>query len=189
VSANELYLRTARLDLIAATVDQLSAELEDPQKLGALLGAEILPSWPPGEYDRIAMEYFRTRLVEGGSAVAGWYGWYGIRRATAELPPILVVSAGYFGPPTALGSVDIGYSVVPEWRRHGYATETVNALSARALEVPGVHRVLAEAHMANAASIAVLKRCGFRWVGGGHEPTYFRFQRDRPAEATPEGAY
>lgn len=179
VNANALFLQTARLDLVAATVEHLSAELENPQQLRTLLGSDIPPSWPPGEYDHHAMAFFHARLTEGGSAVAGWYGWYAIRQATVDHPATLVASGGYFGPPSADGTVELGYSVVPEWRGHGYATELVNALSTRAFNVPEVRRILAEANVANAASIAVLERCGFRRVGAGHEPGYVRFQLDR----------
>jgi [ribosomal protein S5]-alanine N-acetyltransferase len=183
LTGNTLSLQTARLDLAAATVEHLSAELEAPERLAELLGAEVPSSWPPGEYDRHAIAFFRARLEEGGSAVAGWYAWYGIRRATASDPALLVASAGYFGPPSLDGTVDIGYSVVPEWRGRGYATEVVGALSRRAFHAPGVRRILAEARVENAASIGVLKRCGFRRIGAGHEPGYDRFQRDRSSPA------
>ena len=119
-----------------------------------LLGAEVPPSWPPGEYDRYAIAYFRDRLMEGGEAVAIWYVWYAIRPATAGSPATLVACGGYFGPPSADGTVEIGYSVVPEWRRHGYATELVQALTTRAFAVPDVRRILAEAEVENVASIA-----------------------------------
>ena len=40
---------------------------------------------------------------------------------------MLVAAGGYFGPPAG-GSVEIGYSVIPEARERGYATELVEAL-------------------------------------------------------------
>ena len=43
-------------------------------------------------------------------------------------PPTLVGAGGYFGPPDADGTVEIGYSVLPEWQRHGYATQMTEAL-------------------------------------------------------------
>ncbi len=179
-----LRMRTARLDLVAATIDHLAAELENPQRFADLLGAIVLPSWPPGEYDRHAISYFHERLAEGGASAAGWYVWYAIRRTTADCPATLVAGGGYFGPPLPDGTVEIGYSVVPEWRRHGYATELVQALVERAFDVPDVRRILAEAESANVASIGVLERCGFRRMGTGREAHYERFQRNRKSEAT-----
>jgi RimJ/RimL family protein N-acetyltransferase len=90
-----------------------------------------------------------------------------------------VACGGYFGPPSADGSVEIGYSVVPECRRQGYATEVVQALVTRAFAVPGVSRILAEADRENVGSITVLMRSGFRRMGTGREPHYDRFQLDR----------
>ena len=172
-------MRTARLDLVAARLEHLEAELQGPERLETLFEAEIPPSWPPGEYNLHAIAFFRDRLMKEGEAVADWYVWYAIRRATADNSAALVACGGYFGPPLADGTVEIGYSVVPEWRRHGYATELVRALTKRAFDVPDVRRILAESEVENAASIGVLTRCGFRRMGTGREPHYDRFQLDR----------
>jgi RimJ/RimL family protein N-acetyltransferase len=172
-----LCVHTARLELIAATPDHLRAELDAPERLAEMLGAVVPPGWPPGLYDSDAMKFFLARLTEGGAGTAGWYAWYGIRRAAAEAPATLVAAGGYMGPPSEDGTVEIGYSVVPELRGRGYATEMMGALVARALEVPGVRRVAAEAHEENIASITVLERCGFSRVGLGRDPGHLRFER------------
>jgi [ribosomal protein S5]-alanine N-acetyltransferase len=172
-------MRTPRLELVAARLEHLEAELEGSDRLEQLLCATVLPSWPPGEYDRFAIAYFRERLAEGGEPVAVWYVWYAIRPAASGSPATLVACGGYFGPPTADGTVEIGYSVVPEWRRHGYATELVQALTLRAFAFPEVRRILAEAQVENVASIGVLVRCGFKRMGTGREPHYDRYQLDR----------
>jgi RimJ/RimL family protein N-acetyltransferase len=162
-------IHTPRLDLVATTLDHLRIELETPSLLGAALGAVIPPSWPPGLYDRDAMTFFQARLTEGGPAAVGWYGWYAVLRPAEGHPATLVASCGYFGPPAADGTAEIGYSVAPEHRGQGYARECVDALTARALATPGVRWVVAEAHAENAASVAVLRRCGFHWVSAGRE--------------------
>jgi [ribosomal protein S5]-alanine N-acetyltransferase len=179
VTSNAFFMRTARLELMAARLEHFDAELEGHGPLKSLLGAEVLPSWPPGEYDRYAITYFRDRLAEGGDALAMWYVWYAIKTATADHPPTLVACGGYFGPPSPDGTVEVGYSVVPECRRHGYATELVQALTKRAFDTPEVRRILAETDVENVASIGVLARCGFRRMGSGREPHYDRFQLDR----------
>ncbi len=168
-------IHTPRLDLVATTLDHLRVELEAPERLGALLGAVVPPGWPPGLYDRDAMLFFQRRLTEGGAAVVGWYGWYAVLRAAEGRPATLVAGCGYFGPPADDGTVEIGYSVTPEHRRQGYAGECVEALTARALGTPGVRWVVAEVHEDNAASIAVLRRCGFHWVSAGREAGHDRY--------------
>ncbi len=179
-----MQLRTRRLSLHAATLEHVRAELEDPGRLALLLDAAVSANWPPGEYDRDAQEYFRARLEAGGAAVEGWYGWYAVKEADREGPRALVAAAGYLGPPDASGAVEIGYSVLPEWRRRGYASEIVEALVARAFSQPGVRRVVAHTTAANLGSAAVLLRCGFRQLGAGRDAGSVRFVRG----ARPGGA-
>jgi RimJ/RimL family protein N-acetyltransferase len=171
-------VQTPRLTLVPTTVEHLRAELRGADQLAELLGAVVPLDWPPGLYDRDAMVFFLERLEAGGAAAVGWYGWYVVLRANGPSPATLVASGGYFGPPTPDGIVEVGYSVVPQYRGRGYATELVEALASRAFVVPGVCRVVAEAHADNAASIAVLTRCGFRPVGAGRDPSHLHFARN-----------
>jgi ribosomal-protein-alanine N-acetyltransferase len=180
-------IRTARLELVAARLELFEAELSGHELLGLTLGAIVPPSWPPGEYDRNAAAYFRDRLFEAGEAVAPWYAWYAICLARPDRAATLIGCGGFFGPPTPDGTVEIGYSIVPECRRLGYATEMVRALMAHAFATPEVRRILAEADVENLASITVLNRCGFRRMGSGREPHFDRYQRDRPADAAAYG--
>jgi len=169
-------IRTERLDLVPATLAHLDAEMESPARLGRLLGAEIPASWPPGEYDRSAMEFFRDRLSESADAV-GWYGWYAVLRPLDGGGRMLIGAGGYFGPPGADGVVEVGYSIAPEFERRAFATEMVEALVSRALRVAGVVRVIAHTKAANTGSIRVLERCGFTPAGAGHEPGTVRYER------------
>ncbi len=174
-----LLARTARLELIAATLDLVQAELVGPDALGALLGVPVPASWPPGEYDQEALQFFTAVLVSGGPAAIGWYNWYAISLDAAGHREALIAGAGYLGPP-ANGVVEIGYSVVPEARGRGFATEIVQALTARALCVDTVQRVIAHTLDANTSSQRVLRRCGFVPAGPGAEPGLIRFERARP---------
>lgn len=169
-----LRLGSLRLSLVAATLRHLEAELTGPRSLSLLLGAAVPASWPPGEYDRHAQEYFRDRLAAASPADAGWFGWYGITPSAPFTAPTLVVAAGFVGPPGEDGTVETGYSVVPEARGFGYATEAVKSLRAWALR-NGASRVIAHTTPANVASVKVLERCGFVEEGPGEEPGTVRF--------------
>src|SRR5258705_1228840 len=92
-------LRTARLTLIASTPELLQIELASYADLGVSLGAEVPPDWPPGEYDRAAMEFFLEQLTTRGSDAIGWFGWYAVRNATVDRPAALVGGGGYIGLP------------------------------------------------------------------------------------------
>jgi RimJ/RimL family protein N-acetyltransferase len=173
-------LRTRSLLLVPASAAHVRAELEGRDRLGALLGATVPPSWPPGEYDRAAQEYFLGCLTTAGSAGVGWYGWYAVRRHDREHEATVVGGGGYFGPPGADGAVEIGYSVCPEWRGRGYAAEMAGALAAHAAAQPGVARVIAHTSATNPASIAVLERVGFAMAGPGAEAGTLRFEWSPP---------
>ena len=169
-------IHTPRLDLVAMTLEHLRAELEAPGQLGEMLSAAVPASWPPGLWDRDAMRFFHARMTERGPAVVGWYGWYAVLRAAEGRPATLVATGGYFGPPSDDGTVEIGYSSTVEWRGQGFATELVQALTARALASPSVQRVVAEVHEDNAASLTVMARNGFHRVGPGRDPGHHRYQ-------------
>lgn len=161
-------IRTRRLELVPASLALVEAELESTGALAKLLDAAIPGSWPPGEYDRAAMEFFHDQLAENPAA-AGWYGWYTIHRPADSNATVLVGAGGYFGLPGADGIAEIGYSIVPEFRARGFATELVQALVSRALSMPEVLRVIAHTNPTNLGSIRVLERCGFCLVGSNRE--------------------
>jgi len=156
----------------------IEAELQSPAALEPLLGVTVPPGWPPGEYDRSALEFFRDQLRAGGPSHVGWYGWYAITRGSNGQPESLVAGAGYLGPPSG-GTVEIGYSVIPDARGRGYATELVEALTARAFQHPEVHAVIAHTSDLNVPSTRALLRCGFLRVGPGPEPGSVEYRRER----------
>jgi RimJ/RimL family protein N-acetyltransferase len=160
---------------VASSLAHIDAELQDPASLGALLGVAVPASWPPGEYDRDALDFFRDRLTAAGASQVGWYGWYALTLNAEGHCDSLVAAAGYFGPP-AQGSVEIGFSVVPEARARGYATEIAQALISHAFDQPGVQLVNARAADSNVPSIRVLLKCGFHRVGPGAEPGIAEYQ-------------
>ena len=175
-------LRTPRLLLIPATPESLRAELASPGALGDVLGVEVPPSWPPELYDTDAMRWTLGFLLAHPDDRL-WSLYY-----LAESPgregerPHLVGLGGYKGAPDAHGLVEIGYGVVPECRRRGYASEAVRALLARAFADGQVRAVIAHTLPELAASIGVLRATGFTLDGPGtdpHEPTAIRFRLTR----------
>lgn len=72
---------------------------------------------------------------------------------------------GCKGLPDENGVVEIGYGLNPEARGRGYATEIVGALTAWLLGQPTVSLVTAECLATNLASVRVLEKTGFKFVG------------------------
>ena len=172
-------LQSDRLTLVAATATHVRTELEAPERLALLLDAAVSPEWPSGEYDRDAMEFFLSRFEEGGESAEGWYGWYALGSGRDFTRRTLVGAGGYFGPPAADGTVEVGYSVLPEWQRRGYASEIVGALAQHAFTFPEIIRIIAHTAADNFGSIKVLERCGFLSAGAGAQAGTLRFERFR----------
>ena len=169
-------MHTDTLTLIPASAHHLRAELESNARLAALLDAEVPPSWPPGEYDRDAQEYFLQMLERGGESATGWFGWYAVTHASQTARARLVASGGYLGPPSEEGTVEIGYSVCPEHRGMGYAKSMARSLAQHALEWPGVTHVIAHTDADNPASAAVLTGSGFEQAKTSDQPGTLLFE-------------
>jgi RimJ/RimL family protein N-acetyltransferase len=150
-----LTLTTRRLRLVAATSAMIDAELAGLERLAALLTAMIPPDWPPEHHDADTLRFWREQLSRPGDA--GWWLYYAV--ATDRPSSTLIGSVGYKGAP-ANGVVEIGYSVVPSWRRRGLATEASRALIERAWE-RGAQVVVAHTLAGLEPSIGVLQKLGF----------------------------
>jgi len=174
-----LTIVTDRLELVAGTAEMIRAEIDDPPKVFRLLEAETPEGWPPPLNDAESMAYFASYL-ERGPDYYGWMFWYvalGERRRGRR---VIVGNIGFKGAPDAAGTVEIGYSILPEHQRRGYATEAVRGLVAWAFSHPNVRRVIAETFPDLAASILVLERNGFSRVDEPpSEPGAIRFERRR----------
>jgi RimJ/RimL family protein N-acetyltransferase len=156
-------LTTSRLTLIPATEEMLRADAADRARLATLLGAIIPGSWPQALFAD-ALTHLDAWLKPDHLA-AGWGVWYIVLRGPA---PILIGTAGFKGPPGADGRVEVGYGVVEDHQRLGYASEATSALVDHAF-ARGVRTVLAHTFERLTPSIGVLNACGFRRAGPGFE--------------------
>ena len=164
-------IRTERLDLVPGTAESIQACLDGRSALAVALDARVPASWPPEFLDDDALRFTLDRLASGPEQ-AGWWLYFLVLRGPEDR--WLIGSAGYKGPP-AEGAVEVGYGIVPEHHRRGYATEAVRGLLGHAFSVPGVEQVIGETFPSLIASIGVLRKCGFRNVDGGSEPGVIRF--------------
>jgi [ribosomal protein S5]-alanine N-acetyltransferase len=171
-------IATSRLDLLPNTIATTQAALSGTEALGSALGARVPSTWPPDFLDAAAFEFLLERLRVNPTH-AEWWNYFIILRGKDQ-QRVLIGTVGYKGPPTE-GMVEIGYGIVSEHRRKGYATEAALALIERAFSFPEVSRVTAETLPDLAPSIRVMRRCGLRFVGEGSEAGTVRYQLDRPS--------
>lgn len=161
------HILTPRLELIPADVDALRAELAGPRALGLILRRIVPDTWPPELYDRDAILYSLRRLTDDPSE-ADWGFYYFAQRREIAADGVLVGAGGFKGAPDQ-GVVEIGYSILAEQRRCGYASEAVEGLVAFAFSVARAERVIAHTLRSLTASIRVLERTGFVCVGAGQD--------------------
>ena len=151
-------IETARLKLVPVTVALARAEIGDRGEFARLLGVLVPNNWPP-ETLSDALPVFLSWLEAAPDRV-GWFSWYALAAGDDATAKVLVASGGFMGPPQD-GTVEIGYSVLPQFQGRGYATEMVGGLVRWAMGQPGVVRVVAETDWTNLASVRVLSKSGF----------------------------
>ena len=114
---------SARVDLRLFDEALLMAFIEHhTDEAARLLDAELEPQWPDAHDEA----FLRTRLDAARDSTAMEWG----PRAVVLRAPTrrMIGHAGFHGPPgvNALGlaaAVEMGYTVFPDWRGAGYATE------------------------------------------------------------------
>lgn len=159
---------TQRLELFPAHAEHLRADLAGRESLSRALSAHVPPSWPPEHYDSQAIEY-TLRMLEADGTPPEWCLHYFIRRATSDSQRTLIGLGGYKGAPSADGTVELGYGVLPEFQRQGYGSEATLGMIRRAFEDHRVQRVIAHTLPGLVPSIGVLDKCGFTFIGEGTE--------------------
>lgn len=159
----DLRLRTARLELIASTVESAAWELSDLGRFAAWLAVPVPENWPPPLNDEASQRWYLDLLRNDPGAV-GWGGWLIVRSGP---PRVLIGNGGFKGRPSN-GSCEIGYSLLPTVQGQGYATETAQAWIAWAFGHSDVERVTAETLPDLVASIRVMEKCGMHFAGEGN---------------------
>ncbi len=162
-------ITTSRLRLIPATETHLRAALQGNAALAEAVGRTVPAAWPPEHFDadavRFTLDWLRRRPAD-----TQW-GFYCIEMpATDGGPGTLVGAGGFKGGPDEDGIVEIGYSVLPEFQRRGYAHEAVRGWVDFAFSNPRVQLICAHTLASGQASIGVLTKAGFRAMGRGHDP-------------------
>lgn len=170
----KIAVPTPRLVLVAATLDLQQAELEDRSRFAAYLDAEIPVDWPPQYNDEASMRWVLDYL-HAHPDHEGWTKWYFLL-SRAGGHPTLVGNGGFTGAPSYDGTVEVGYSIVETHQRQGYAPEAVRGLTAWAFAHASVKRLIAHTLPDLRASIRVLEKCGFAFIGNGVEEGTIRYQ-------------
>jgi ribosomal-protein-alanine N-acetyltransferase len=139
-----------------------AAVLQDAASAANLLGVRISPEWVAARRDFVA---FRLSQMQVDAAYERWLLWAVATRRDG----VAIGHVGFHGPPGVnalrdVAALEIGYAVDEPYRGHRYASEAVGALMDWAVANGGPVRFLASISPANAPSLAVARRLGFREV-------------------------
>lgn len=149
-------LHTQRLELRPLPPIAAGALPDDRETAARSLGVALAADWPHAELLDVLPLQAAAAPSEERFGV-----WVMIERETGTV----IGDIGFLGPPGADSTIEIGYSVIPDRRRRGYATEAARSLVDWALRQPGVRAVVASCDKENVASIRTLERLGFSRTG------------------------
>src|SRR5690606_19390590 len=124
-----------------------------------LTGYYVHPDWPSMEI-RAYLPFYAAQ-VEADPSLLGWGIWLVVHQADRTV----IGDVGFKGKPDATGAVDIGYGLVPPYRRQGYTFEAALALRDWAFAQPGVCRMTGDCLPDNVGSARILEKLGMRQIG------------------------
>jgi RimJ/RimL family protein N-acetyltransferase len=149
-----------RLELVSMPAPLIAALLDGDERASRReLDVEV-----PPDLTADARYVLRLRL-EQMRAEPALQQWLLRLMVPRDGPRCAVGHIGFHGPPDAGGRVEVGYTVLPEHRRQGLATEACLALFAWARDEHGVTRFRASVSPDNEPSLAVVRKLGFRQTG------------------------
>ena len=162
---------TERLTIIPFTRDLALAALRDRAELARRLGGGVPGDWPGPEMADYLPAY--AEELVGQPERSAW-----VRLALRTADRALIGDMGFHGPPDGQGTVEVGYSIAPAYRRQGYASEGARGLVAWAFAQLQVRRMIARCAPDNAGSIRVLEGARLRRVGMRGEYLLWELRRE-----------
>lgn len=151
----ELY--TNRLIMTTFTVEMMEKVLNDKAAFSEEFSFNVHSEWPLPEYHQFfpyKINKFKETPIENK-----WEGLI-IHKGTNTI----IGDMGFKGSPNEEGAINIGYSIVPDQRGKGYASEMGKAFVQWGLSQPGVKTVVATCSPDNQPSIKVLQKIGLQCI-------------------------
>jgi len=160
--AEDPVIRSERLDLPLLSLDQLDRlAIGAGESVGAELGTALPPIWLEEVRWLAAM---RAEQVRKHPADAPWLlRAILLRTAAGRLQAIGYLN--FHAGPDERGMVEIGYTLLPEARGHGYAIEAVRAAFDWATRIHGIRLFRASVAPDNERSLNLISKLGFRQTG------------------------
>jgi GNAT superfamily N-acetyltransferase len=162
---------TERLDLVLLSATAAAVLPLDRAEAARLIGSHLPDDWPGADLlDILPLQ------AAAPPAVQPFGIWLIVERETNTV----VGDIGFLGPPLD-GRVELGFSVLPDRRRRGYASEAARAMVDWAMRQPTVDAVVARSEVTNDASARTLTAAGFTRLGEGDGVIDWRWGGGMPA--------
>ena len=150
-----IRLGSARVELTPLPAAAAAVLPDDRRGAAAVIGAAVPDAWPQVDLlDVLPMQAAAEPADEPFGV------WLIIERDSNTV----IGDIGFMGPPHG-GTVEIGFSVIPDRRRRGYATEAARTLLDWTFRDPRIREVTARSDFENEASARVLVAAGFSRTG------------------------
>jgi len=171
---------TPRLDLIPVSVESLLCQRQGGEdmraKLTAILNAVVPDAWPHENWEPHVYDYL-LNLIEQDAEAAGWCRYLALRDDSSQ-GRTLIGSFGSGFPKPETGAAEIGYGLLPEWQRQGFAVEAVEAMLPWLRTRREIRAFVAQTFPNLRGSIRVLEKSGFQQVGAGFEEGTILFRKE-----------
>ncbi len=156
-------IRSPRLELVSFSPTILEALLAGRrEEAEALFSVPLRPGWPDDDAEPLLRLRLGQMVEEPESQ-----RWL-VRALVRRHDTVMIGHAGFHGPPgshgLAPGQAEFGYTVFPEYRGRGYATEAAVALMEWA-KGEGVRGFVASVAPSNEPSLAIVRKLGFVQTG------------------------
>jgi [ribosomal protein S5]-alanine N-acetyltransferase len=151
-----MRLITKRMELRPLPAAAANVLPQGRKEAGRILEAGLHLDWPQADLLDVLPIQASASLSDQRFGI-----WVMIERESGSV----VGDIGFIGPPSDVGSIEIGYSVVPDRRRRGYATEAARAIVDWALQESEVKVVVASCDNDNEPSMKAIRqyRHGNAW--------------------------
>jgi len=148
-------LETEHLKLLPFTLELKKTLVADRALFAEKIGVQVPDSWPgPDLADALS---FFIKVMENDPTGRVWDG---IIIHTAD--QVAIGSIGFHGEPDEAGALELGYSIIPQYRGRGYATEMAQSIIDWAFRTQRIEAIVAECLDDNIGSIKVLERVGMQ---------------------------
>jgi ribosomal-protein-alanine N-acetyltransferase len=158
-----LPLKTDRLLLYPCRLPLLTEIYLEHPHASETLQAHIPEDWPQPDLKEQLPHFIE--LLQHDPKSFPWLLWIIVSRTENRV----LGDAGFKGRPDKNGVAEIGYTILPEYRRKGYMQEAAQALVDWAFRQPHVKKLIAECDITNIASMKVLQKIGMRETGTSRE--------------------